>query len=296
MHRLNTFLAAACISLLFIVGGLFHALKQYPPYAPNVEPNQQSERGLHDIRESEREDRPAIVTPAPGIGSKVREPPRSGEPDNSEEGTEFWPLIYGYRLKITDTLIAGFTALLFWATWLLWRATKRLVSGADNTSENQLRAYVSMRGKFVQAFDDQTRCIVQYDIENTGQTPAHHFSHHGDVLIAPHPLPEDFAFPNLSNPLTNPFVLFPRLPMQGKQVATSVFSKTEIAEVVAGRARIYMYGEVFYEDIFRKQDRVTKFAISVVADRATLEKLTTNYRPSDLKLSFETAPIGNTAT
>jgi hypothetical protein len=36
----------------------------------------------------------------------------------SEEGTEFWPSLFGYRLKITDTLLVTVTFLLF---ALLWR-------------------------------------------------------------------------------------------------------------------------------------------------------------------------------
>ncbi|SHN86907.1 hypothetical protein [Bradyrhizobium erythrophlei] len=213
-----------------------------------------------------------------------------------EDGTEFWPALFGYKLKITDTVIAAFTALLFWATYLLWRATQRLVIGADQTSENQLRAYVSMRGKFVYAFDEKRYCRVRYDIENLGQTPAHNVCHHGDVLVASHPLPDGFAFPSPLKKLTNPFVLFPRLPMEGTQVASSMFSQSEIAAIVAGTARIYLYGEVFYEDIFHKSARATRFALSVVADQATLQKLSTNYSGTDLKLHFETAPIGNTAT
>jgi hypothetical protein len=69
---------------------------------------------------------PALNAPAPQTG----------------EGTEFWPPIFGYRLKVTDTLVALFTALLFIATWLLWLATKKLVLGAENTAERQLRAHV----------------------------------------------------------------------------------------------------------------------------------------------------------
>jgi hypothetical protein len=44
--------------------------------------------------------------------------------------------------KNAESIIALFTIILGIATWLLWRATKRLVEGADRTAERQLRAYV----------------------------------------------------------------------------------------------------------------------------------------------------------
>jgi hypothetical protein len=63
----------------------------------------------------------------------------------NRESTEFWPAIFGYRLKVIDTLIALFTFCLFLATLYLWRATKQLVDGARMTAEQQLRAYIYIR-------------------------------------------------------------------------------------------------------------------------------------------------------
>jgi hypothetical protein len=53
----------------------------------------------------------------------------------SEEGTEFWPPLFGYRLKITDTLLVTVTFLLFAATLALWLATRRLVKSGENTAK-----------------------------------------------------------------------------------------------------------------------------------------------------------------
>jgi hypothetical protein len=60
----------------------------------------------------------------------------------SEEGTEFWPPLFGYRLKITDTLLVTVTFLLF---ALLWRCGWQLggsVKSGENTAKRQLRAYI----------------------------------------------------------------------------------------------------------------------------------------------------------
>jgi hypothetical protein len=49
----------------------------------------------------------------------------------SKEGTEFLPPLRGYRLKVTDTLLAVFTGLLFIATLLLWRSSERAFKATE---------------------------------------------------------------------------------------------------------------------------------------------------------------------
>jgi hypothetical protein len=63
-----------------------------------------------------------------------------------QNGTEFWPPLLGYRLKVTDTLIALFTALLFAATIGLWLSTRRLWKVARETFEASERAFVFVDG------------------------------------------------------------------------------------------------------------------------------------------------------
>jgi hypothetical protein len=53
-------------------------------------------------------------------------------------------MIWGRPLKITDTLLVGFTFLLFLATVALFFATRDLVDGADKNAEKQLRAYIGL--------------------------------------------------------------------------------------------------------------------------------------------------------
>jgi hypothetical protein len=95
----------------------------------------------------------------------------------NSEGTEFWPAIFGYRLKVTDTLLALFTFCLFVATLYLWSATKQLVVGAERTAERQLRAYVYVRKTNFKAADDGT-LKISYRIENFGHTPRAQCSTH----------------------------------------------------------------------------------------------------------------------
>jgi hypothetical protein len=71
--------------------------------------------------------------------------------------SEYWT-IAEHELKITDTLVAVFTALLFFATLLLFFATRALVLGAEKTAERQLRAYVFAQVDCLKRVDNDWRC------------------------------------------------------------------------------------------------------------------------------------------
>src|ERR1700733_4819113 len=147
MRGINTFLIAISVSLLIIVAALFNALVQHPPYAPNVKPEHQSKNSLqaHQSDDKQQKTGDGTSTFAPKVLSESTERKRQSEAnDGEQEGTEFWPTIFSVRLKITDTLVALFTALLFFATLALWWATRGLVVGADETARRQLRAYISI--------------------------------------------------------------------------------------------------------------------------------------------------------
>jgi hypothetical protein len=77
--------------------------------------------------------------PPPASEAKSQEKPKEG----AYEASEFWT-VWGRTLKITDSLLVGFTFLLFLATVALFVATRDLVDGADKTAERQLRAYIGL--------------------------------------------------------------------------------------------------------------------------------------------------------
>lgn len=76
--------------------------------------------------------------------------------------------------KNAEAIVAVFTIIVGIATWLLWRATKALVVGAEKTAEMQLRAYIHTIGRefLVQDFDND-RFVHKFSIINVGQTPAY---------------------------------------------------------------------------------------------------------------------------
>jgi hypothetical protein len=61
-------------------------------------------------------------------------PPGTARADNSngegeyggDKGTEFWPVIMGFRVKVTDSLLVLVTLALAWFTQRLWKSTDKL--------------------------------------------------------------------------------------------------------------------------------------------------------------------------
>lgn len=123
MQRLNILLLASTFALLVLVFGLTHALKQHPPYTPQVNTEQQADSTLKG-EENPKTGTQSAAKPNQEHGGKYSE---QGE----NEGTEFWPPFLGIRLKITDSLLALFTAGLLIFTGLLWRSTDKLWAAGE---------------------------------------------------------------------------------------------------------------------------------------------------------------------
>jgi hypothetical protein len=200
-------------------------------------------------------------------------------------GVWFRSLGTGDKIATIATLV-GF--LQFVALMLTVRVMRR-------SARQQLRAYVSGDPNFMFAFDEAHLPRSSHSLRNVGQTPAYDLTHRSAIVVAPHPPPRGYRFPPLTGiSFAPPIVLFPGLPFTGTTAALRCFSANEIAGIRKQTSRIYIIGEIRYRDAFRRW-RWTRFAASVVADEDTLVKLSSNYRPSDLKLNFERAPVGNDA-
>lgn len=85
----------------------------------------------------------------------------------TDEGTEFWSPLFGYKLKITDTLLVAFTCFLFVATVGLWKATRKLVTSAEIMTRRTERAYLIGGGPAV--IRNSTASTMT--IHNVGKTP-----------------------------------------------------------------------------------------------------------------------------
>jgi hypothetical protein len=282
MHGPNPFLLAVIGSLIVIVAGLSHALLKYPPYAPAIYSEQNTDGGLKAHKSDKTEHGTTDHTPAhiPGMGLGSGNRKGQSETEHGEEeGTEFWPPLAGYRLKITDTLVAAFTALLFFATVALWLATRNLVKGAESTARKQLRAYVwvkIVKFDFPQAAVQGTipnSLIIQ--MENNGASPAYDVGIWISWESVPFKtsLPKDFAYPQKTyEPPPHVARTDSRLPLAPQRFASNqhTFNSEEIsliADSTNRRISLYLYGEIAYRDTFGERHR-TPFCLRHDPDAA----------------------------
>ncbi len=154
--------------------------------------------------------------------------------------SEYWPFL-GYRIKITDALLAAFTFGLFVATLMLWNATTRLVNRADVNAERQLRAYVGISDHTLSVTGAPSVSLV---FMNYGQTPAYDLRYWVDLVVAQ-------SGPPVSEHTYEPahFILNPH------DAFSAVVTKPDLPvatreQVQAGSERIFAYGAVRYRDAF----------------------------------------------
>jgi hypothetical protein len=228
---------------------------------PQVETENKSNRSLESEQKPSAETAPTppASASAPHVVSLAGDNERQRDARHrEEEGNEFWPPFFGYRVKVTDSLLAIFTFLLFVAPVLLWLATRRLVRGAEDTSIRQLRAYVLVSGAQVMDVTKPERRIVQLSIRNFGKTPAHDVLFWMGTNVTWFPLrdnvlsrepPEGFRTGNDILPPEGPGVM---------AVEVGTTNEPQEAILQTGDAAIYAYGRVTYIDAFNKP-RITEF-------------------------------------
>jgi hypothetical protein len=240
------------------------AFSQEAPKTPEIESQQQSEGGLKATQNNHAQQQgtpqtPAVVPQVHSERSNDKGNQKSGE--GAEEGTEFWPPFWGMRLKITDTLLAAFTFLLFLATVALYWATRRLVKGADKTAEAQLRAYISITPKDVLNWRHQTNFLgVRFEIENHGQTPGLEICYTFGMEIFDAVLPQNHVFPEPNRQFDQNNSLFPKANVPVWLWYGRVLTSTEVTSIETNK-RFYTWGVMTYVDTFG-QIRTTRFSFS----------------------------------
>lgn len=230
---------------------------QPSPNQQQFEPVPQSPQGGAQPAEQPAPPLPQASSPQPAPTAAAASEPRP----RAEEGTEYWPPIHGYRLKVTDTLIAGFMALLFWAIWLLWRATQKLVKDSQRNAERQLRAYLAVVPKTIAGFRPNVVGKIEWSVKNLGQTPAQNITHRYNFAVLPNPLPARHKFAEPTREIADTPALLPRdeavLTFEG-----DAFTPQQIEAISRNEARIHCWGATEYEDIFRVTWR-SRFSVSV---------------------------------
>jgi hypothetical protein len=179
--------------------------------------------------------------------------------------------------KHGEAVIALFTVILGVATWLLWRATKALVIGAEDTSKRQLRAYVVTQGNLCEVKNN--RFFSHFTIKNTGQTPAHNLRIISNTCVLLHPVSKSFDFS-----IVDPGGPSASLLGAGQEVASDSSLgpgdtlKEEWDEALSddGWLKIYTYGTITYYDVFNNR-QWTNFCLYFEWKKNEVEATTSEY-------------------
>jgi hypothetical protein len=154
------------------------------------------------------------------------------------------------------------------ALWTVWRM--------KDTAERQLRAYVAVTPNRLVGLSPTGRPHLTYRLTNFGETPAHGMSHAAILEILPHPLVDNYRFPDLSiEERPSKSVLWRDTPMPyiAHHYRFASFAKEEIIELLEGKdgggCRLYVFGQVDYWDAFKRK-HWTRFCWSLEPQKAEL--------------------------
>jgi hypothetical protein len=181
--------------------------------------------------------------------------------------------------KTIDDPVALFTFFLGVATFLLVIVVLGQVKDGRESSERQLRAYVSVEGGIIGLIEVGRPIVWEVHCRNVGKTPANKVSIWGGVM--PRLLPYNGPFPPgnaVTRGTTGPSD-FIRTSGESDYIVEIGF----VADLNAGMAAVFIYGECTYVDAFGI-DRVTQFRYVHGGERT--------YRPGVLWKTAE----GNDAT
>jgi len=146
-------------------------------------------------------------------------------------------------------------------TAVLSDSTKKLVRGAEDTAERQLRAYVHIDLNEFSRFDITPGRILQAGIvlRNSGQTPAYDVVVVSDIECHPYP---QFG---MGSPIDDDKEGSRAVLNAGQQIYFKPFSKITVStedseQIESGGWRPYIFGSITYRDVFGKK-RLSEFRL-----------------------------------
>ena len=256
------------------------------PFADRGEAIAQPKKKTNDDKTQATSAPPRTEQPRPAIDEEARKQTRENIEINRKLAEYTGDLVRLNRWLVGATFISAF---------LLFASAAVQAWIARDTEKRQLRTYVAGVPKFIFSFDTDSLPRIRFEIKNIGRTPALRMQHRTEINTLPHPYKAGMRLDAPSGEFSPPMVLFPNTEFFGTKMRAKAFTADEIAAIRDENARIYVYGEIRYVDVFGKQ-RTTTFCWGVIADAGTRQKLTSSYVPADLSITFEIAPMGNSAT
>ena len=228
------------LAVIAVVAALAATAPLQPvPQAPRVESQQRSENSL------DRQNPAQTKTPALINDASQNEHSKSGEVTG---GSMF------LGVKPGEWLIAA-------ATLALWYATMRLVWDARETSERQLRAYLSVTIGAADYQDRPTkyRFNAKPFLTNNGATPAYNVRYQAVAKIIPDRIAATYQFQVPKVEKLSQASIGPREGRQMSALYPRFIRDQRVFPVMAGSgAALWVWGIVHYDDCFGRP-RYTEF-------------------------------------
>ena len=263
--------------------------------AVGVQAHKQSENAIN-VQEQTQGNK-GITSPAPTLITPPQTPSQQGNAgeqskDSTEQGTEFWPAFAGYRVKVSDSIVAIAAAITAIFTGLLWRSTEKLWTAGEKqiqvnrrSSRASLTAAQAAQAQVSNALRAELPIIVAQNtayrpatilpdnqipehgelrikVENFGRPPAELISHCIEASVL-HRLPEipkyygDFDFPPGSfltreDPIEMPVML--------------ILSEKDRVDLASGDKHIFLRGYIRFLDFTGQRHEIRFCRMSLYRD------------------------------
>lgn len=163
-------------------------------------------------------------------------------------------------LTYSTIFLSAVTFFLALFTAFLWSSTSKLVKGAKDTAERELRAYVCVESSSgTEAAEDRRWPTFKVEVKNFGKTPAFDVITWIGVGIQEYPLTSELPKPPDEEPQSKT-ILGPEC----KTTLIGIFRRTpnafEVEAINSGTGAIYVQGRIEYKDAFGKS-RFTTFCL-----------------------------------
>lgn len=185
----------------------------------------------------------------------------------------FWVAIFTFALA---AVAVGQYMLLVRAEYTSTQAANAARKSAEIAERALIagqRAFVSVTSfKTVGLVDHKTGHVTHWSFApvwtNAGNTPTRNMTNHVSLILFDGEMPEDWDFPDMWGPQTRqeervptPIGISPKNFIEGQVIKVPV---KDIADVIAGKKWLYLWGWAAYSDVFPKTDRhITRFAVQI---------------------------------
>jgi hypothetical protein len=174
------------------------------------------------------------------------------------------------RLGIAAILVAllqfvgiGIQAVYLRKTVKVSEAVARAAQASAEAVVSQLRAYLAFEPIGIESLGPGKVVKFKFNISNVGSTPAYEVYYQAVIRILPHPLPENYPFPEMDDRIPSVITIFKDVVFPCKFPSHMALEADDVAIVARGEEeRLYLIGIIHYRDAF-KRPRYTKFCISV---------------------------------